>query len=270
MKLKHIFSTIVSIVFLSANLNAQEGKDPYVKKDAAKPVKKKEMAKSNVLSVTFELFSIPTVEAGKLMRERDSDHAKYDYLVENGKVESMTVLRTRSGQKSTNEAIQELIYPTEYVPAEIPNSIHIHGEEVKPDKVEKNVEGKKEVKEAQKEVDLKILTKIRTAAQATAFETRNLGLTLEIETVMHPEGAICDLMVAAEFNSYGEISTYGQGVNQTTMPKIESQRINSAVTCELNKPLLLGTMSRPPFSKNGEDLTERVWFAMVTIKPVKQ
>ena len=76
MKLKHIFSTIVSIVFLSANLNAQEGKDPYMKKDAAKPVKKKEMAKSNVLSVTFELFSIPTVEAGKLMRERDSDHAK--------------------------------------------------------------------------------------------------------------------------------------------------------------------------------------------------
>ena len=264
MKLKHIFSIIVSIVFLSVNLNAQEGADPFVKKDKIKEmesVKKVLSAKGDTVSVVFELFSMPIEEAGKLLRESESDSLKYNYLLEKGKLESMMVLKGRSGQKFSNEGVNELIYPTEYGPSE---TIHLD---------DKDTNGGKEnagkVEKTPKISNPKILADVVNSAIPLAFETRNTGQTLEIQPLVNKDNLTCNMIVAVELVSHVGNEKYGPSSYSKAFPIFETQRINTSVTCKFGEPLMLGTMNCPFFIKKGERESHRVWFAMMTVNPVK-
>ncbi len=205
------------------------------------------------LSIRFELFSMPTLEAAKMMRVSPSDIDTYNHLATEGRQEAVTVITGRSGAKISSESVSEHIYPTEYIPAKLPDTICIHHG--------KDQDGKKD--------DLKNLAEIATPATARAFETRSLGLILQVEATLGSKWKWCDMRVRAEMVSHvGEIK-YGNGLGTTTLPKFETQRISNASTCEIGKPRLLGTMSKPPFSEKGEGLQDRVWFAMMTVTLVK-
>ena len=94
------------------------------------------------LLIKFELFSMPTQEAAKLMRVRTSDETTYDTLVAQGRQESVTVINCRSGQKASSQSISELIYPTEYEPAELPHTICINHKKPSDDKKGDDGKGK--------------------------------------------------------------------------------------------------------------------------------
>ena len=182
----------------------------------------------------------------------------------------MTVLRAKSGQRSTNVALNELIYPTDYEPGEIPRIIHTHGEEVKTDEGKKKLEGVKRGEGSKNVVDANILAKLKTTSLAKAFQLRNLGLVLRVQPEINVEDATCQLNVAADFTSYEVVPFHLQEGEMTTMPKFESKRIQTTVTCRFNEPFMLKTISRSPFANKSKGLTERGWFAMMTVKPVKQ
>jgi len=158
-------------------------KDPYVK---GKEKRSAKVAPSDVprnISLCYEAFSLPLADAAKLRREDLTDTALYARLVaavESGAVkqEAFSVVRAKPGMKGTTESIAESIYPTEWEPAELPNSV---GVAIAPEVGKDDPKPTANAGELHTAPNLKSLTAVKTQATASRFDTKNVGLTLEFE-----------------------------------------------------------------------------------------
>lgn len=163
-------------------------------------------------------------------------------LVKDGKASVLETLlcTARSGQKATSESIQEFIYPTEYEPA-------------------LTTEASQSGKAAEGD---------RTAGPTpTAFETRNLGSTLEIEPTLGENNRIIDLRFVPDLVYHVGNTVWSEwksenGDSSIQMPRMYSLRINTAVTLEDGKPMLVGALS-PKAEDGTTDLTRKL---MVFVK----
>ncbi|BDS06231.1 hypothetical protein NT6N_12710 [Oceaniferula spumae] len=274
MKLKHITTTTLISLSFAASLMAQSKADPFVKSGKPQPaaVANKPVAEEAAThAILFEAFSLPLKDAAELMRSGNTDEQTYQSLVQKGKQEVLVVLRGTSGQKITNEAVREMIYPTEYEAPKVPTTLGVNISPMGNKGVDKSGESSADQTEnLSKAPSVKSLEGLKVPVTPSAFETRNVGVTVETEFLLAGNNdGTCDLIIAPEFiNHIGE-SVAGQGVAETTMPVFETQRLQTNVTLNIGKPYLLGTMNRPPSSKLDGDLPNRVWFATVTVRPVK-
>lgn len=214
------------------------------------------------VSICYEAFSLPLAMAAKLQRQQLGDSELYKQLVatvekETVRQELLVMVRGKSGQKSTTEGISEEIYPTEYQPAPLPESVGSEPPSPTTDSSKPAVPSKLPASRPE-----------RFPATPTAFDTRNVGTTLEIEPTLG-EGLIVDLRIVPETVTFVGRESWGQGLSLAEMPVFEAQRINTAITSQLNQPFLLGTISRPPVSKVDKDSANRVWFAFVTATMAK-
>lgn len=136
----------------------------------------------------------------------------------------------RSGEKALIEIIREFIYPTEYEPPELPNSI---GGSV-------NGGG----------LGLGSSSGIFpvTPATPTSFETRNTGVTLEIEPTIGGNDFVIDLRFAPDIVEFEGFVNYGSPIqspatdflgnpttvtiteNRIEMPVFSSRRVTTALT----------------------------------------
>ena len=136
------------------------------------------------------------------------------------KVIDTLMVTARSGEKATVESIDEFIYPTEYEPMEIPNTINV------PDDVEELTQR-----------ELEIMRATLTPATPTSFETRNLGSTLEISVDVDESGRFVELNYAPELVWHTGESVWckhtdslgNDSVVQT--PRIYKISVNSALDC---------------------------------------
>ena len=182
--------------------------------------------------------------------------------------ESLTVIRTRPNQRTTNESVSEYIYPTEWDPAEVPSTV---GVQILPRTSDGNedtnaVPDAGKLEEAPKPEEL---PEIMTPATATSFETRNAGFTLEAEPVVEPDGRTIDMRIAPEFVTNVGRRSWGQGVSTLETTEFESQRLSTSLRNTVGEPRLVGTMNRPPVSEVDENSAERIWFAFLTVSAVK-
>ena len=106
----------------------------------------------------------------------------------------------RSGQRAKVEVIREFIYPTEYDPPEIPNQI---GSTAGIGAVG-GVGGGFPV----------------TPANPTAFETRNTGVTLEVDPVIGADNFTIDLNLAPEVVEFEGFINYGSPIQTTSQNPI--------------------------------------------------
>lgn len=273
MKHKLITTSVILAFSLAGNLSAQEKPDPFVKggkNRVQSPPENQHVKKNPTHTIVFETFSLPLKEAAALIRSGKTDEQIYATLVKSAKQEGLTVVRGRSGEKSSNESVHELIYPTEYEPAELPNSV---GAQIT------SAEEKKEGTQAaapqlgalSKAVNAKSFDGLVTPATPTAFETRNVGVNLEVEFTVpfdDEDGDLCDVRIYPEIVTFVGNRTWGQGVSKVEMVDMEAQRMNTGVSLRVGKPFLLGTMNRPPSSKVDGNLPNRIWFAMITLNAI--
>lgn len=213
-------------------------------------------------SITFETFSLPLADAADLIRSGIQDPELYETCVarlssSEIRQESLTVIRCRSSERVASESILETIYPTEYEPPEIPNSVTIAP--ATPPAAPAPSDS----------IDKERLKDWVTPATPTAFETRNLGITVEVAPITHAETDFITLNIAPEWVRLVGRSSHGQGFSKCEMPEIEKQSISTAVDLLPAKPFLLGTFNRSPESTEGPTATTRVWFAFVTITPTQ-
>jgi Bacterial type II and III secretion system protein len=248
---------------LIASLHAQENQaDPYRTPAPASGSAQTPDQPPN-MSVCYEAFSLPLTMAATLQREQLADSALYAKLLaalgkESVKQETLLILRAKSGQKATTENISEQIYPTDFEPAQTPNSVSgsVTSNETAGSKPESATQ-------------LKPVDGIRTPATPKAFETRNAGTTLEVEPTCSEDFSNVDLRLVPEHVTMVGRSDWGQEFSTTQMPEFESQRINTAASVKMGQPFLLGTINRPPASKADPDSANRVWFAFVTVTLAK-
>jgi len=150
-------------------------------------------------------------------------------------------ITARSGEKATIEIIREFIYPTEYDPPELPGS-----------------SGTTSTNSTVGYSSARIVT----PANPTAFETRNTGVTLEIEPTLADNNFMIDLRFVPEivefegFINYGSpISTPGQDAfgnetsivlteNRIEMPVFSTRRVNTALTIYDGYTVAIGGLLR--------------------------
>jgi general secretion pathway protein D len=106
----------------------------------------------------------------------------------------------RSGQKAKIEVIREFIYPTEYEPPEIPQSVGNNG-------------GQQNQNGASGGGNVPV-----TPATPTAFETRNTGVTLEIEPTIGENDFMIDLRFVPEIVEFEGFINYGSPIQTPAQP----------------------------------------------------
>ena len=134
----------------------------------------------------------------------------------------------RSGETATIEIIREFIYPTEYEPPELPNQVGATG----------GIGGA-----GQGSGIFPV-----TPATPTAFETRNTGVTLEIQPTIGANDFVIDLRFAPEIVEFEGFINYGSPItspasdafgnptnvtitdNRIEMPVFASRRVNTGLT----------------------------------------
>lgn len=134
-------------------------------------------------------------------------------------IDSATVL-ARSGQRAKAESVNEFIYPTEYDPPEIPNTVTLK------DGAESPI----------------------SAATPTAFETRNLGTTMEVDPVLGADNFTIDRNLSPENVQLEGIEQWHRTATdprfQTHMPTFYTMKISTQVTTQHGRYTFLGT-TRP-------------------------
>lgn len=213
----------------------------------------------------FEYIEMPLATMAALMADESATktdvalRARVAELVKAGKATliEQTLLTCPNGQKATTESIREFIYPTEYEPPELPNTIHIHSNGTKAD-----------------ETAIAAAKEVATGPTPTAFETRNLGTTLEIEPHYDQETGYISLRFAPEIVYYIENTIYSEwrghhGKSDIVMPVMYSLRVTTALNLASGKPTLVTALS-PKNDKGVTDLSRKVLvFAKATVIPVK-
>jgi len=150
-----------------------------------------------------------------------------------------------SGQKATSESIHEFIYPTEYEPPEFP----AHGGSDAGNTPKNPPEWS-------------------PGPTPTAFETRNLGGTLEIEPTISEDNRLIDLRFVPELVWHTGNVNWHEGKDKlgnpfhVQMPDIYTLRLNTAITLVSGQYALAGVVS-PKDGKGETDMTRKV---MVFVK----
>lgn len=240
-----------TLIGLPAGLLAQGQEDPF----SGNPGKAKQQVKRTTIKVVYEVFSLPMKKAAAIQRSGLSDTDFYGKMVaglkdESVKQVSFLMVRSDSGQKVTGEQIQEYIYPTEYEPAELPNTVA---------NTEKSEGGKK--------IEGGVFPV--TPATPTSYDTRLLGEILEVEAMSDADGKTIHLRVAPTRVSLIQRESIGQGVSKVEMPRIANPRLMTGVVTKSGKPAYLGTVSDPSELQKGEK-EDQVFFAFVTATNVAQ
>jgi general secretion pathway protein D len=152
----------------------------------------------------------------------------------------------RSGEKATIEIIREFIYPTEYEPPELPNSI---GGSVNGGGLGGGLSSGGGIFPV-------------TPATPTSFETRNTGVTLEIEPTIGTNDFVIDLRFAPDIVEFEGFVNYGSPIqspatdflgnpttvtiteNRIEMPVFSSRRVTTALTIYDGYTVAVGGLMR--------------------------
>lgn len=150
---------------------------------------------------------------------------------------------SRSGERATIEIIREFIYPTEYEPPELPNSVgtfSTNGDNGGASSSSFPV----------------------TPATPTAFETRNTGVTLEVEPILGEDGYTIDLTFKPEIVEFEGFINYGSPIqsagtdalgnpitvtitdNRIEMPVFSTRRVNTSLTIYDGHTVAVGGLMR--------------------------
>jgi general secretion pathway protein D len=152
----------------------------------------------------------------------------------------------RSGETATIEIIREFIYPTEYEPPELPNSVGTTGGL-----------GGGGIDGGGGAGIFPV-----TPATPTAFETRNTGVTLEIQPTIGANNLVIDLRFAPEIVEFEGFINYGSPItsptsdalgnpaqvviteNRIEMPVFASRRVNTGLTIYDGHTVAVGGLMR--------------------------
>lgn len=157
---------------------------------------------------------------------------------------------TISGQKATIESILEHRYPTEFEPPQIPQQIGVGTTKVTRTTT----------------VTEETTTVPRTSNTPTAFDTRNMGLTLEIEPVATEDRKEIQISLVPQIIALqGTVKYKTDNNGEIEQPEFYTKKIQTAVLVKNGGIAFLGTLEPDRTLSKDEDLTE-VIFLRATVR----
>ncbi len=131
---------------------------------------------------------------------------------------------TKSGQKATIEIIREFLYPTQFQPPQIPQSVGTTGT-----------------------TGFNALTGLSTGSSngsfpvtpttPTNFEKRNTGVTLEVEPVIGPDNFTIDLNLQPQVVDFDGFINYGSPIQTTSTNALGISTVNVLTPNVINQPI---------------------------------
>ncbi len=144
-----------------------------------------------------------------------------------GTILETAVVNARSGHRAKTEGVSEWLYPVDFDPPEVPTTLELSGGS----------------------------QNIPPPPNAAAFECRNLGITLETDPVLGPDGNTVDLNLLPEIVSLQGTNHWpsekADPEHQTSTPIFYTMRISTQVTLIDGRYGFLGT-TRPHESSDPE------------------
>jgi len=157
----------------------------------------------------------------------------------------------RSGERAMSESIREFTYETEYEPAEgIPNK-----------------------EEDPSSSSYKPMLAI-FPPNPTAFETRNLGTTIQVEPILGQDMEIIDLNIKPEIVKQVGYHVFSEWVTESTKSKVQlpifySIRLNTSLTLKNAQFTLAGTYS-PEIDGKSDDSKKILFFVKANVLKVSK
>lgn len=252
----------------------------------------------------MEYFSLPQNLARKMLRQLPQHADLYDWLgkeLDNAKsevkLERLTLLKVRGGQRSKVEEIDEYPFPTEFDPAQIAQSFGIGvpltvntnnttttvtppatpaptppAPAPGPQPGVQGAPGEPGVAAppAAPALAAPPATPPATSwpyvpAMPTSFTTKNTGWTLEVELTFGEDGRTVDLNIAPEhIKLAGMVPQTPNG--EVSQPTFEINRLTTQILTQIDQPTLVGTIS-PPVSSGapGGNASPRAWLLFLTV-----
>jgi len=136
-------------------------------------------------------------------------------------------ITTKSGQRAVIEIVREFRYPTTFTPPQVPSlSTSLTGGTA---------------------------PAVVTPTTPQAFETRNTGVTLEVEPVVGPDGVTIDLNLVPQVVEFEGFVNYGSPINAVG--------VSTMGTISISKPVLLteNVINQPIFSTRKVTTSVSVW-----------
>jgi len=180
---KKLSLLLLSVALLGRSLgqtDAVESVDPYIRNQAhsAETHDAKPAGHSSQVGVLVEYIQVDDRVANKLVRKHAASlsarllREELEEMLdkETAELVETSYLKAKSGQRGKVESVNEMIYPTEYDPPEIPQEVTGDGDGDAPS----------------------------APANPTAFEMRPVGLTLEVDATISPDGKQVEMSIAPE------------------------------------------------------------------------
>ncbi len=216
-----------------------------------------------LIQVTVEYIEVTQEEATRLLykeklgKDGTKLRAELQTMMESGRAKPFETLMAscKAQQKATSESIREVIYPTEYEPAQLPTNVGI----------DKQTSPTPEM--------IKVLSSLVTPETPTAFETRNTGGTVELEAVLADDKKTIQLRLIPELVIDTGVKKFNarkdaQGDELCVeMPLFYAIRFNMAADLMDGAPQLL-SLQTPPGPDGAPDRSRKL-MVIVTAEAVK-
>ena len=205
--------------------------DPFVKDAGLTPAGEEQGAWRNVVLV-LEVYALPKDDALAILEGERGSAARYQRAVDLAKtkkarLEILTALTGKSGIKSMTESLDEVRYATEFAPGSMKGAV----------------------------------------PAAMAFETRNVGDTIEFEPVIGPDGHTCEVSLVPQRVSLAGFRELAGAPGDPTVaqPLFVMQKLITSTTLEAGAPHYLGTLSRPSESGVADGAAAEIWLAFLRV-----
>lgn len=201
-------------------------------------------------NVQFELqiITLPEPLASALIpdlrdpKKIEAAYTRLQTLLGEGKATLVAwpVLATKSGQRAVVEDIREIRYATEFSGGEVQVNLQVtESPEEEPSQI-------------------KVKPKIEAAGLQpvpSAFETRNAGVTLEIEPVLAPDGVTIDLNLVPQHVWLHRFHTVTMKVDGRSVvveqPEFRTNKVQTSITMKSGQRVLMGVFSQ---SERGNEM----------------
>lgn len=241
------------------------GAESWVTFATARPLKVEPPArpvKAPVTGANIEvaLYSLDRTQARQILTEAAAPgdiHRRVTALAAEGKaqLERLAVCSAVPGVRSVTEQISEFSYPTEFNPSgreSTGESTHrsVTTSTLRP--VEKAKEGQGP-KEAERTETTENTTRTVNDAKApripgypTAFETRNVGLTVDLEPTIDETGVGEMNLLLQEVRNLGTLKLAGVAAKYPFQPLFEMRKTTQTVPLVSGRQVCIGTLNAPP------------------------
>lgn len=182
---------------------------------------------------TLETYALDRADAATVLNGERGSAARYRRVLELAKagkarLDILENLTTKSGQRAVIESIDEVRYPTEFA-----SPLTAKGQ-----------------------------------ATPTAFETRNVGDTFELEPVIQPDGRTCSINLVPQHVNLLEFRDVPNtpGALAVSQPIFTTQKLTTSLQLTSGEPYYLGTMTptTPHGIARGETPSE-IWLAFLHV-----